>query len=89
MLWLGHEGKDDHLPAQCLGVVVKWASWAADLPRLRLLELRMGGCEEDSEDLDGTCLLCSVARAEGEGAEVMPGRLLRALGRLPLQVNDG
>lgn len=49
-----------------------WVRWAAGLPCLRLVELRVGS-ELDS-DVTETKLVCEATRAEGEGVE---GMLLR------------
>lgn len=53
----------------------KWVRWAAGLPRLRRVELRVG----EKAALEENDLLCKAVRGEGEGVEAMlpvvgPGR---------------
>ena len=71
----GLEGQP--VATQHLGTAMKWASWAAGLPRLRLVELRVG--PEDADGVGATDLVWKVVRAEGESVEVMLRPLLWGL----------
>lgn len=69
---------------QHLGTAMKWASWAAGLPRLCLLELWAGRNYANGMGRNPD-LLCTTCRAEGEDVEGMVGRVLLALGRMLLE----
>lgn len=69
VLWLQHAAASDHPPAETLPVIFKWLRWAAGLPRLRLVELRVSS--QHVEVVGKPRLLCMAARAEDENVEGM------------------
>lgn len=76
VLWYPYEqiNQDSPLDAQPLRSAFKWLRWAAGLPHLRRVEVRVG-----TPVVQESQLLFEAAWAEGEGAEGMLFRLIMDL----------
>lgn len=75
VLWLKAYALEGPPPAEYTVDTLNWVRWAADRPRLRLVELWVG----DESELRHNDLLRWAARAEGEDVEDMLGRFLMAV----------